>query len=86
MEVSSQLHVPEALPPGKQLPWNPLDGRVGGPQRRSATAVMRNISAPAGNYTRSSFITPAELSRFIAKVIIFIIIGYNIIPRKSVDP
>jgi hypothetical protein len=34
MEASGQLHVPAALPPGKELQY-PLDRRLGGPQSRS---------------------------------------------------
>jgi hypothetical protein len=34
MEVSGQLHVPAALPSGKE-PRYPLDRRVGGPQSLS---------------------------------------------------
>jgi hypothetical protein len=34
MDVSSQLHAPTALPPGKE-PCYPLDRRLGGPESRS---------------------------------------------------
>jgi hypothetical protein len=34
MEVSGQLHTPDALSQGKS-PWYPLDKRLGGPQSRS---------------------------------------------------
>jgi hypothetical protein len=34
MEVSGQLHTPDALSPVKEL-WYPLDRRLGGPQNRS---------------------------------------------------
>jgi len=34
MDVSGQLHVPAALPPGKE-PRYPLDRRLNGPQSRS---------------------------------------------------
>jgi hypothetical protein len=33
MEVSGQLHDPDALPQGES-PWYPLDRRLGGPQSR----------------------------------------------------
>jgi hypothetical protein len=43
MEVSSQLHAPTALPPGKEL-WFPLDRRLGGPQSRSGRGgLQKNI-------------------------------------------
>jgi hypothetical protein len=44
MEVSGQLHVPAALPPGKK-PWYPLDRRLGGPQSLSGHAGEK-ISKP----------------------------------------
>jgi hypothetical protein len=34
MEVSGQLHAPAALLPG-EIPWYPLDRRLGGHQSRS---------------------------------------------------
>jgi hypothetical protein len=34
VEVSGQLHAPDALPPGKE-PWYPLDRRLSGRQSRS---------------------------------------------------
>jgi hypothetical protein len=34
LEVSCQLHAPDALPPGKE-PWYPLERRLGGPQSQS---------------------------------------------------
>jgi hypothetical protein len=33
--MSGHLHVPTALPLGKEPPWYPLDRRLGGPQCRS---------------------------------------------------
>jgi hypothetical protein len=45
MEVSSQLHAPAALPPGKD-PWYPLDWRLGGPQSRSGRDGEEENSQP----------------------------------------
>jgi hypothetical protein len=35
MEVSGQLHAPDALPPGKESQVPIMDTRLGGPQSRS---------------------------------------------------
>jgi len=45
MEVSGQLHVPAASPPGKN-PWYPLDRRLGRPQSGLDTVVKKNIPSP----------------------------------------
>jgi hypothetical protein len=51
MEVSGQLHVPAALPPGK-VPRYPLDRRLGGPQSRSGRCGEEKNLALHGNRTR----------------------------------
>jgi hypothetical protein len=45
MEVSGQVHVPVALPPGKK-PVVPLDRRLGGPQSRSGCDGEEKNSQP----------------------------------------
>jgi hypothetical protein len=45
MEVSGQIHVPAALPPGKS-PCYPLDRRVGGLQIRSERGGEQKNSQP----------------------------------------
>jgi hypothetical protein len=45
MEVSGQLNVPAALPPGKS-PWYPLVRRLGGPQSRSGRGGGGKNSQP----------------------------------------
>jgi hypothetical protein len=45
MEVSSQLHAPAALPPGKD-PLVPLDRRLDGPQSRSERGGLEKNSQP----------------------------------------
>jgi len=45
MEVSGQLHIAAALPPGKE-PLIPLDRRLGGPQSRSGCGVEEKNSQP----------------------------------------
>jgi hypothetical protein len=45
--VSSQLHPPAALPPGKE-PRYPLDRRLGGPQSRSGRCGEEKILDPTG--------------------------------------
>jgi hypothetical protein len=45
MEVSSQLHAPAALLPGKE-PLYPLDARLGGPQSRSGHGGEEKNSQP----------------------------------------
>jgi hypothetical protein len=48
MEVSGQLHVPVALPPGKR-PCYPLDRRLSGPQSRSGhDGEEKNSQPPPG--------------------------------------
>jgi hypothetical protein len=43
--VSGQLHVPAALPPGKNS-WYPLDRKLGGPQNRSGRGGEEKNSQP----------------------------------------
>jgi hypothetical protein len=72
MEVSGQLHVPAALPPGKS-PWYPLDRKLGGPQSRSGRGgEEKNSQPPPGmeplnphRPARSLVAIPTELSRFL---------------------
>jgi len=45
MEVSGQLHVRPLYPQGKS-PWYPLDGRLGGAQRRSGHGGEEKNSQP----------------------------------------
>jgi hypothetical protein len=45
MEMSGQLHVLAALPPGKD-PQYPLDRRLGGPQSRSGCSSEEKNSQP----------------------------------------
>jgi hypothetical protein len=49
-EVSSRIHVPAALPPGKS-PLYPLDRRLSGPQSRSGQYGEVKILAPTGTRT-----------------------------------
>jgi len=46
MEMSGQLYAPVALPPGKEEPLYPLDGRLGGPQSRSEGGGEEKNSQP----------------------------------------
>jgi hypothetical protein len=60
MEVSGQLHVPAALPPGKEL-WYPLDRRLDGPQSRSGCGGEEKNSQPR---RESNPRTPIDTSYF----------------------
>jgi hypothetical protein len=83
MDVSGQLHVPAALPPGKE-PRYPLDRRLGGLQSRSGRGGEEKNSQPlpgldppiiqlvAQRYT-------AELSRLSLRVIV----DFSMAPRNS---
>jgi hypothetical protein len=48
MEVSGQLHAPDAIAPGKD-PRYPLDRRLRGPQSRSRRCGKEKIFPTAGN-------------------------------------
>jgi hypothetical protein len=48
MEVSGQLHAPDALPPGNR-PWYPLDRRLGELRSRSVHCGEEKNLAPPDN-------------------------------------
>jgi hypothetical protein len=54
MEVSRQLHISAALPPGKSLRY-PLDRRLSGPQSRSGRRGEEKILPPIGTRTPTPF-------------------------------
>jgi hypothetical protein len=67
MEVSGQLHAPDALPSGKE-PWYPFDRKLGGPQSRSIRGGEEKNSQP-----RTDTIMPNE-----RKVPVHLLeVGYN---------
>jgi hypothetical protein len=75
MEMSGQFHAPAAFSQGN-IPWYPLDRRLGGPQSRSGE---ENNSHSLPGFERP-IIQPiaqlytTELSRLLSNVIIWIIL------------
>jgi hypothetical protein len=63
LEVSGQLHVPAALPPGKSSQF-PCYRRLGGPQSRSGRYGEVKIFYPTGTRTPAPVVVQPVASRY----------------------
>jgi len=69
MEVSGQLHAPDALLPWKKPPV-PLDRRMGGPQNRYGRGVKEKNSQPPPGIEPQSSDPPARIPAVLEGVVL----------------
>jgi hypothetical protein len=62
MEKSGQLHVPPALPPGREPPGSLEDRKLGGPQSQSGHHGEESCPCRESNPSRPVLAIPTELS------------------------